>query len=110
MNPFKLVFPTTTTFRSPAAARNPRDAQTRIHITIEHGHCVRVPVEAGDHVACIDGCVWITRDGDIKDVVLSAGEHWTADHVARFMFTAPGSEASTLWVEAGRCVPAIALE
>lgn len=33
----------------------------------------------GDRVECLDGSVWITQDGDPRDVVLDAGESFTLD-------------------------------
>jgi hypothetical protein len=34
---------------------------------------------AGDRVDCLDGRVWITQDGDLRDVVLDAGQVFTLD-------------------------------
>jgi len=33
----------------------------------------------GDRVECLDGSVWITQDGDPRDVILGAGESFTLD-------------------------------
>jgi hypothetical protein len=32
----------------------------------------------GTHVDCVRGCVWITHDGDPKDLVLPAGTSYTS--------------------------------
>lgn len=34
---------------------------------------------------CISGCVWLTHDGDGRDIVLEAGESHTCDRDTRLM-------------------------
>jgi hypothetical protein len=33
----------------------------------------------GTDIVCLRGEIWLTQDGDLRDVVLSAGEHFTLD-------------------------------
>ena len=39
----------------------------------------RVPASRGRRVECLTGCLWITQDGDPRDVVLKAGEAFEFD-------------------------------
>jgi hypothetical protein len=34
---------------------------------------------AGDRVDCLDGCVWITQEGDRRDILLDAGQGFMLD-------------------------------
>lgn len=31
------------------------------------------------NIACLDGCLWITQDGDPRDIILKRGESFTLD-------------------------------
>jgi hypothetical protein len=33
----------------------------------------------GTDIVCLRGGLWLTQDGDLRDVVLAAGEHFTLD-------------------------------
>jgi len=50
----------------------------------------------GQRMECVDGCVWITLDGDPRDIVLEAGQTFTADRNQRALIHA--LEASLLRV------------
>ncbi len=43
----------------------------------------RAPCEVDDgydmDISCIDGCIWITQDGDPRDIVLGTGESFRFD-------------------------------
>ena len=39
-------------------------------------------------VTCLQGALWITHDGDPKDIVLDAGEHYEADRPTRMLIHA----------------------
>ena len=39
-------------------------------------------------VTCLQGALWITHDGDTKDIVLDAGEHYEADRPTRMLIHA----------------------
>jgi hypothetical protein len=38
------------------------------------GRTDRVEQPRGQRVECLAGCLWITQDGDLRDVILEAGE------------------------------------
>ena len=42
----------------------------------------------GQRVECLDGCVWITLDGDRRDIVVEAGQAFTADRNQRALIHA----------------------
>jgi hypothetical protein len=37
----------------------------------------------GTRIECLEGCVWITVDGELLDVVLEAGEQFTLERTGR---------------------------
>jgi len=77
MNLLKSLFPTSITFRPTASVRVPEPQATSL--AIAKRTCHRVALAAGQRVECTVGAVWITRDGDIKDVVICAREPWVSD-------------------------------
>ena len=46
---------------------------------LAHRRILNLSNRNGDRVECLDGSVWITQDGDPRDVVLEAGEGFTLD-------------------------------
>lgn len=57
----------------------------------------RLVGQAGVQLHCSSGCLWITHDGDPKDVVLRAGQHCEARPGCRVLVQA--LETSTYCVE-----------
>ena len=46
-------------------------------------------IDAAGATAALDkGCLWITMDGDRRDIVLSAGESWTVERNGRTLLHA----------------------
>lgn len=43
---------------------------------------------AGTIIACVSGCLWITRDGSPEDTLLQAGEHYRVADATRVIATA----------------------
>lgn len=57
-------------------------------MTLGRGELLRLHRAAGDTVVCLDGALWITRDHDLRDVVLSAGECTVIDGPGRVLIQA----------------------
>jgi len=43
---------------------------------------------AGDRIECVSGTVWLTQDGDLRDIVLDAGESFRLDRTGRALVSA----------------------
>jgi hypothetical protein len=54
---------------------------------------LRVERPLGRTVRCVDGCVWITFDGDRRDVILDAGSEHRCDRGTALMIQALGASA-----------------
>lgn len=48
--------------------------------TLEKGRVRRVALHPGDRIECLSGCLWLTQDGDLRDIVLGPGEAHVVDH------------------------------
>jgi hypothetical protein len=46
---------------------------------LQKGRVRHVRAEAGRRVECLSGSIWITQDGDLRDIVLRAGEAFDFD-------------------------------
>jgi hypothetical protein len=48
-------------------------------LQLGHGQSLRVCGALDVRIDCADGCLWITQDHDIRDIVLQRGESFTLD-------------------------------
>jgi|OpeIllAssembly_1097287.scaffolds.fasta_scaffold169361_2 hypothetical protein len=46
-------------------------------LQLAHREMIRLAARTPVRVDCDDGTLWITEDGDPRDIVLQAGESWT---------------------------------
>lgn len=70
------------------------------------GRIRRVHRPVGRRVECVTGSLWITQDGDLRDIVLTAGESFAFDHQGDALISAL-DDSSFLLLET--CAPATAL-
>lgn len=66
----------------------------------QHMH---LPQARGWTVRALDGAVWIAQDGDIRDVVLEAGDCVVLDRDTPALFSPLGEARISLSRETGRC-------
>ena len=48
--------------------------------TLAKGRIRRVHHPVGQRVECVSGTLWVTQDGDLRDIVLAPGESFAFDH------------------------------
>jgi hypothetical protein len=54
-------------------------------LTIDKGATLVVEHAAGASVCCVSGSLWITHDGDIKDVLIDAGDTYRSERAGRML-------------------------
>ena len=97
-HPFKGVFDRLNRWLD---LRLPRTREsTASDISLAHGGIHAVTSFRGGRIECTAGTVWLTHDGDCRDVVLEAGQSHLADRRSRLVIYALSSSAVRL-VSAG---------
>ena len=66
------------------------------------GQIRHVHGEAGRRVECLSGSIWITQDGDRRDIVLAAGEAFDFDRQGAALLSA---FADSRYLLLDACVP-----
>jgi hypothetical protein len=57
-------------------------------MTIDKGATLvieRASGASGASVACVSGSLWITHDGDVKDIFIEAGDTYRSDRASRML-------------------------
>ena len=72
-------------------------------LALRAGQYMRLPQARGWTVQAIAGTVWITQDGDMRDVVLEAGDCIELDRDAPAMFSPLGDVRISLVRDTGHC-------
>lgn len=81
--PFYWLLQQAAAIRAPrVVAINPAPGHA---LSIRKGATVSVRRPNGIEVVCLEGTLWITHDGDVKDIVLERGQHYAADRSARML-------------------------
>jgi hypothetical protein len=57
-------------------------------LLLEHRQTIELIDAAGATAALEKGCLWITMDGDRRDIVLGAGQSWTVERNGRTLLHA----------------------
>jgi hypothetical protein len=78
----------------------PRRVTRRFALRIAQGATEELPIAAGRMVLhCLSGALWITHDGDPRDVILAANESYLVDRPDRM--TVHALRGSGLEIELG---------
>ncbi len=56
--------------------------------SLARGRVRHLPVRIGRSVECLDGSIWITQDGDLRDIVLGPGEAFAFDRCTDALLSA----------------------
>ena len=62
--------------------------QNRLDMSLRQDAMLRLPDAAGVNIVCRDGTVWITLEGEQRDIVLEAGQRFAGDEHRRALITA----------------------
>lgn len=73
------------------------------HVKLDQANFLRIADEPGATITCVDGCLWITRNGCAKDIVLAAGESYRVPDATPHTVNAFGPSQAILLRAAPRC-------
>jgi hypothetical protein len=71
-------------------------ATHHLDLSLEPKTLFNVSDAAGVQILCRSGSLWVTLDGDPRDIVLDAGDHFTATEHRRALIYALGSASLSL--------------
>lgn len=75
--------------------------QTFVPTLIQPGNSIRIQDGAGTDVCALGGIIWITQEGDQRDVILQPGERFTLDRSGLTLLVALEDAASVRLLHAG---------
>ena len=59
-------------------------------VELDRALFLRLVNAAGTNIVCLEGCLWITRDGCPRDIELAAGQTYRVEDATRVIVTAFG--------------------
>lgn len=74
----------------------PAHAQTDSTHTLVKGKTMSLPDARAVQLHCLQGSLWLTHDGDCKDLVLEAGQSYQAERGSRLLVYALSSASLRL--------------
>jgi hypothetical protein len=101
--PFYWLLHQVAAIRAPRVTIIPAPGHTH---RIQKGATVSVQRPNGLEVVCLQGTLWITHDGDVKDIVLERGQRYAADRNARMLVHALDAAELRLLQAQGWAAPA----
>jgi hypothetical protein len=63
-------------------------------LTIDKGATLVVERPLGTEVTCVSGSLWITHDGDVKDILIEAGDTYRSDRFSRMLVHGLGASTA----------------
>lgn len=85
MNLRTLVDPSVHRFMSSPGGQAPAHPDT---VDLDHSAIFAVPEPLGRTVECLHGALWVTFDGDSRDIELTANQTFVADRAQRMLVQA----------------------
>ncbi|HZW13628.1 MAG TPA: DUF2917 domain-containing protein [Noviherbaspirillum sp.] len=79
-------------------------------LLLRHNDYLHIHRAQGWTVTPLSGAVWVTQDGDVRDIVLVAGESFTLDGKGLAMLSAFGEARICITRDVGRCTEASAVD
>lgn len=67
-----------------------------LSVHLPKGDLIAIPDLSGMQVACREGCLWITLDGDPRDIVLEPGQAFTGSEHRRALVHALAAACLTI--------------
>lgn len=95
--------------RNAAPARLRLDPAGQV-IALDARHSTHVNHARGWTVRALEGSIWITQDGDIRDVIIAAGQSFVLDRDTPALLSAFGDARVSLRLETARARPLSGLE
>jgi len=71
-------------------------SQVTASVPVQSGQPLRVRNGYGRRIAVLEGNVWITQDGDLRDIVLQAGDDFRFDRPVAAIITSLDGDARIL--------------